>query len=223
MTKRFRQNIIVGLVLCSLAALICLGILGVGRSGESSFDFAVMYAGGRAWLEGANPYNQNELNQVVARLKEFPLSTLDDSPFSYPPQSAAFFVTLGLFSFYYAKLGWLVLNLLSVAAIVAMTVYSINRRVQNNEDPVVNGVMVAFIIGNPLTTNVLWEGQTSLIVVAATMAAWVFGQQKKWWLAGLCLAIGSIKPQVCILVVVWFLLQRNWKILAVALGTMDTS
>lgn len=220
MTDLFRRNVLVGLLLCSLAALICFGILGVGRSGESSFDFAVMYAGGREWLEGGNPYNQNELNQIIAKLKGgFPQSNFDDAPFSYPPQSAAFFVTLALSGFSYAKIVWLVLNLLSVAAIVAMTIYTINRHAQKREDLVVSGVMAAFIIGNPLTTNVVWEGQTSLIVFAATMAAWIFGQQQKWLLAGICLAIASIKPQMSLLVVIWFLLERNWKILAVALGT----
>lgn len=211
MTKLFRQNFVVGLVLISLASLVCFGILGVGRSGESGFDFTVMYAGGRAWLEGLNPYNQNDLNKISA--------SIDDAPFSYPPPSAVFFVSLALLSYPAAKIGWLVLNLLSVAAIVAMTFYSMNQHTKKNGDEIGSGIMTAFIIGNPITTNVVWQGQTSLIAFAATMAAWFFSQQKKWILAGMCLGLASLKPNICVLVVIWFLLERSWKILAVALGT----
>jgi hypothetical protein len=38
-------------------------------------------------------------------------------------------------------------------------------------------------------------------------------------MAGICLGIASFKPQLCLLLGIWFLLERNWKILAVAFAT----
>jgi hypothetical protein len=51
------------------------------------------------------------------------------------------------------------------------------------------------------------------------MAAWFFSQRQKFVLAGICLGIASFKPQLCLLLGFWFLLERNWKILAVAFAT----
>ena len=80
--------------------------------------------------------------------------------------------------------------------------------------------MAAIIIGNPFTTHVVWMGQTSLMAFAATMAAWFFSQRQKFVWAGICLGIASFKPQLCLLLGIWFLLERNWKILAVAFATV---
>jgi Glycosyltransferase family 87 len=60
-------------------------------------------------------------------------------------------------------------------------------------------------------------GQTSLIAFAATMGAWFFSERQKWLLAGICLGLASFKPQMCVLLGFWFLLERNWKLLAVSL------
>lgn len=209
------RNIIAVVLLSSLASLICFGILGFGRGGESSYDTSTMYAAGRCWLDGRNPYNYDELSQSVAEVKGIPKITF----FAYPPQSAALFITLALFSYPFAKIALLLLNLFSIAAIVAMTIYSINRYAKKNQVKVASWLIVAFIIGNPFTTTVVWMGQTSLITCAATMAAWLFSRHQKWVVAGICLGLASFKPQICVLFVVWFLLERNWKTLAVAIAT----
>jgi hypothetical protein len=62
-------------------------------------------------------------------------------------------------------------------------------------------------------------GQISLMAFSATMAAWFFCQRQKIVLTGICLGIASFKPQLCLLLGIWFLLERNWKILAVAFAT----
>jgi hypothetical protein len=213
-----KQNIFTLLLLGSIAILLCLAVFGVGRNGGNGLDFSVMYAGGRAWLTGVNPYNQNELNQVMAGIKGLPKGALD-SPFSYPPPTAAFFVPLALFSFPIANVFWILLNLLSVAAIVTLSIYVLNQHTKGREYKVRNGIIAAFIIANPLTTNVVWQGQTSLVVFAATMGAWFFSRQNKWILAGICLGVATCKPQLCILVFVWFLLERSWKIIGISLIT----
>ena len=218
MTESFKRNFGLGLLAVSILSLICFGIVGIGRQGQLNADGGVLYAAGRAWLMGLNAYNHDMLTKSVVAIKE--IDTLQDAGFFYPPQSAALCMFVGLFDYSVAKFVWLGLNLLSIAAIIAMTVRTINEHQNNHQNQLGILVMSAMIIGNPFTAHVVWMGQTSLIAFAATMAAWFFSQQQKFVLAGICLGIASFKPQLCLLLGIWFLLERNWKILAVAFATV---
>jgi len=219
MKESFKRNFCYGLVALSTLSLILFGILGIGRGdSQLNFDGAVLYAAGRAWLMGLNPYNHDFLTQSVAGIKD--IGSLETAGFFYPPQSAALCMFAGLFDYSVAKFIWLGLNLLSIAAIIFMTVRTVNQHQNNSENQLGGWIMAAMIIGNPFTTHVVWMGQTSLMAFAATMAAWFFSQRQKFVLAGICLGIASFKPQICLLLGIWFLLERNWKILAVAFATV---
>ncbi len=218
MTESFKRNFGLGLLAVSILSLICFGIIGIGREGQLNADGGVLYAAGRAWLKGLNAYNHDMLTQSVVAIKE--IGNLKDAAFFYPPQSAAFCMFVGLFDYSVAKFVWLGLNLLSMAAIVFMTVSTINQHQNNHKNQLGSLVMAAMIIGNPFTAHVVWMGQTSLMAFAGTMAAWYFSQRQKFVLAGICLGIASFKPQLCLLLGIWFLLERNWKILAVAFATV---
>ena len=218
MKESFKRNFCYGLVALSTLSLILFAIIGIGR-GESrlNFDGAVLYAAGRAWLMGLNAYNHDFLVQSVAEIKE--IDTLETAAFFYPPHSAPLCMFAGLFAYSVAKYIWLGLNLLSIAAIIFMTVRTVNQHQNNSENQLGGWIMAAIIIGNPFTAHTVWMGQTSLMAFAATMAAWFFSQRQKFVLAGICLGIASFKPQLCLLLGLWFLLERNWKILAVAFAT----
>jgi uncharacterized membrane protein YfbV (UPF0208 family) len=218
MTESFKRNFGLGLLAVSILSLICFGIIGIDREGQLNADGGVLYAAGRAWLKGLNAYNHDMLTQSVVAIKE--IGNLKDAAFFYPPQSAAFCMFVGLFDYSVAKFVWLGLNLLSIAAIVFMTVSTINQHQNNHKNQLGSLVMAAMVIGNPFTTHVVWMGQTSLMAFAGTMAAWYFSQRQKFVLAGICLGIASFKPQLCLLLGIWFLLERNWKILAVAFVTV---
>ncbi len=218
MKESLKRNFCYGLVALSTLSLILFGILGIGRGErELNIDGAVLYAAGRAWLRGLNPYNHDFLVQSVAGIKE--IDSLETAGFFYPPQSAPLCMFVGLFDYSVAKFIWLGLNLLSIAAIIFMTLRTVNQHQNNSENQLGGWIVAAMIIGNPFTTRVVWLGQTSLIAFSATMAAWFFSQRQKFVWAGICLGIASFKPQLCLLLGIWFLLERNWKILAVAFAT----
>jgi hypothetical protein len=233
MSPNTQRTLAVLLVVAGAASLVASGVLGVGREPGSSggMDFNVMYAAGRTWRQGGNPYDQKQLaphlaeasgGRDPARAAE-PIEAEFDAPFSYPPQSAALFVPLAFLSVPAAKAAWLVLNVLSAVAVAVMTVLEIRRRTAapspadgrrgGEWDVLGAGVLTAYILGSPLTTNVLWLGQTSLVVFAATMAGWVFSRNGRWLLAGVCMGLATVKPQICLLVFVWLLLERQWKVL----------
>jgi hypothetical protein len=79
--------------------------------------------------------------------------------------------------------------------------------------------MSAVIIGNPFTSQVVWWGQTSLLAFSATLGAWYFYIRQRRVLAGVCLGVAALKPQLCVLVIVWLALEREFKALVVAAAT----
>ena len=158
MKESFKRNFCYGLVALSTLSLILFAIIGIGR-GESrlNFDGAVLYAAGRAWLRGLNPYNHDFLVQSVAGIKE--IDSLETAAFFYPPQSAALCMLVGLLDYSVAKFIWLGLNLLSIAAIIFMTVRTISQHQNNSKNQLGGWMMAAIIIGNPFTAHVVWMGQ----------------------------------------------------------------
>ena len=213
MTHVQRWEISVVLLVASAASLISFGLVGIGRGNDFGFDFRVMHLGGLTWLEGRNPYDEKQLDQTyhdyINRPGELGPKSFFDPPFSYPPQSAALFLPCSLLSLSTATYAWWFLNSLALAGVIAMTLASLKLTPGGLSDPLRWSVPVAFMVGNPLTTNIFWQGQTTLICFAASMGGWFFGRRRDWMLAGLCLAVASIKPQLCLFIVLWLLLETR--------------
>jgi hypothetical protein len=216
---RLRLAAQISLLLVALASLVAFGIFGVGRDGSLNFDGRVLYAAGRAWLTGLNPYDHGE---IVRGVSGVPGMDLSQAQFLYPPQSGAFCVLLGLFPYAGARVVWLLFNLGAVAAIVAGTVTLVRDRdfARDDHDRWAPFVMATVVIASPFTAHVVWMGQTTLIAFAATLGAWMFARNGRWALAGVWLGVATFKPQVSILVVMWFVLKRDWKVLGTALLTL---
>ncbi|MGV0028500.1 glycosyltransferase family 87 protein [Phormidesmis priestleyi] len=217
MTRLSKQFFLVGLVLFSVLSLVSFGILGVGREGTSNSDGMVLYAAGRAWLSGANPYHHSDLVQSSIA---YTGSNLEGLVFFYPPQSSLICMLQGMLDYSQAKLLWLLTNLLSVSAIVATTVFTIRRLALSQMGRTGAWVISAIAVGNPFTTHVVWMGQTSLLACATMMGAWFFSRQDRWLWSGLCLGLATFKPQICVLLVLWFLLEKQWRILLTAGATI---
>jgi hypothetical protein len=60
-------------------------------------------------------------------------------------------------------------------------------------------------------------GQVSIVVAAFIALAWWGLRTERWQLAGICLALATIKPQVTFLIVptmlIWSLYQRRWRVI----------
>jgi hypothetical protein len=201
------------IITISLAFLISTSLFALGRDGPLGFDFAVMYAGGKAWLAGLNPYEQNELNSVVPSIPNFPYSTLNDAPFSYPPLSSALFIPLALLDYPLANFVWFCLNLVAIGLIIWVLFYTVDIYYPGKDARIDKLILAAYVIGSPLTSNVVHPGQTTLIVFSMVMATWLLHQKQRFILAGICLGMSAFKPQISVLLFVWFIFQRNWRIL----------
>jgi hypothetical protein len=60
-------------------------------------------------------------------------------------------------------------------------------------------VAAALVVVMPFAAHVSWMGQTSLIGLAAAVAAWHFARTGVAWASGLFLAVAAIKPQMLLL------------------------
>jgi hypothetical protein len=162
------------IALASLVSMVAFGIVGVGRVGVSNGDGAVLFAAGRAWLAGLNPYVHENLVRSVAGLN----ISLQDVFFFYPPQAAALCLPLAIFDYPAAKLIWLLINLVSIALISFMLIQINSRHAFGGRNKLDGWVISAITMGNPFTAHVLWLGQTSLFAFAATLGAWFYSREK---------------------------------------------
>jgi hypothetical protein len=177
------------------------GYIGIGRSSEFAFDYKVLHDAGRSWLSGSSPY-----------------ITDPDWPFAYPPHSAFIFVPLSLLTFESARIGMSVVIVAAIASIALMTCRTIARETGGYCETKCL-LMTAFIIANPFTLHNVWMGQTTLLVLASMMGAWTFSRDNRWVLSGVCLGFAGIKPHLSLLLFAWFLLERNWRVLAASAVT----
>jgi hypothetical protein len=140
-----------------------------------------------------------------------------DTPsyFPYPPYAAFLLVPLAWLGIEAAAFAWLLANLAALALIVWLTLERIREHAKTESAQAERLVAAALIIANPFTIRTVWLGQTSLIVLAAIMAAWELMRRRKPVAAGICLAVAAIKPQAAALVAIWWLLERRW----LAVGT----
>ncbi len=206
-----------GLLLVSVIALLCCGIAGMGRSVafEFNFDGIAFYVSGHAWLEGLNPYNFAELEQCAKLLH----LVVSDRPLLYPPPSAALFIPLALLPYPVAALVQLFVNLVSLGWIAYLSALWIRERATTPLGQFGQWVVPAIALGSPFARWGVWLGQTSFPAFAVTLAAWTLSRREQWFWSGICLGVATFKPQVCILVVLWFLLEQRWKTLSIAFIT----
>ena len=203
----------VALVVAAIGALLTFGVVGIGREGTLNFDGRVMYAAGRAWLAGLNPYDHDHLARAVAGLPNMDLTLAE---FLYPPQAGALCVVIGALPHAAGRVVWLLFNLAAIAAIARGSIVLLERGSNGDRDRLGPWVLAAVVIGNPFTAHVVWMGQTSLLAFASTMWAWIFARSRRHVLAGLCLGLAVFKPQLSFLVVLWLLVDRDWRTLAIA-------
>ncbi len=197
-SKRTEAVLAVLGVIGALIFLSLFGILGLFRSGSLGFDFVVFHDAGVLFLEGVNPWS----------------ASIDTgAPFSYPPHLGSFVALYGLLSF---KAGLTIHTLLNLVSIFSIA-YLANRWFIGirsfREMSLVQGVCLAFIIGNPFVAHSVYEGQWSLPAAAALFWSWHFLHNKCWVLSGIFLGLATIKPQVSLLYIVWLLLTLNIRVL----------
>lgn len=198
-----------------LLALWLFGIHGTGRAGGywdgANIDMRYLYSAGRDWLQGVTPHDPQAF---VARASE--LHGREMMTFAYPPHAAPLCVALALLSWPQAMVMMSALNVLGMLGL-AWTVYQMTKSEEGGSLPAWLAFFVtAATVGNPFASHVLWMGQTSILAGCAIALSLLFKQRGQWILAGMALAVASMKPQLALAPVVYFVFARQWKALQAA-------
>lgn len=206
-------------VAAALLALAATGVLGVGRAGglaASNFDMRYLYVAGEMWSAGESPYDGAAFTRIALERFE-----LDAGAFAYPPQIAPLALLLAALPFQAAQVLMTLLNLaaLGALAVVALRLAPRTGEASSRSSRAMSAVALAMLVGNPFASHVVWMGQTSLLAAAAAFGAWRAARGGRDALAGALLGLSTIKPQLVALLVLWFVLERRWRALAIGAAT----
>lgn len=210
----------VALLLCACAAMLRFGIINAGHSGgftQTNFDTKYLYVAGLSWLNGLNAYDPQVVSQLSAGFIRG-----EDGGFFYPPQIAPLCLLLAAFPWAKAQVVMTLLNVFCAGVVAFFCVRLVKRtEVKILKDPSLNPwwFIPAIVIGNPFTIHTIRMGQTTLIIAAALVSGWYYARRGQWLIAGILIAISTIKPQLSLLIILWLLLERRWRLLGIAAGT----
>jgi glycosyl transferase family 87 len=196
-----------------LSALIAFGMLGVARFGLWAMDFRVFHAAGRTWLAGESPYDRAALDEHFPREEQYLPA------FASPPAAAPLYMGLALMSEAAA------MRLLDILGLVAVGLLGwIAARMAR--EPIVPGLapasprvflyFPALFAFSTFTIQTVWLGQVSLITATTLQAVWYCDRKQRPVAGGICLALASIKPQIMMLTLLWFLLEKRWRMILIS-------
>jgi hypothetical protein len=210
--SRIYQNFGVRCV-CLLGACVLVVIVSIIGFNQH-FDTKYLYVAGLSWWEGSNAYDPDVASHLGANQSL--------GSFFYPPQIAPLCLLLGAFPWTQAKVVMTLVNGVSAGILAYFSVLLVKQpQVKQLRVPGSGSVwfIPTIVLANPFTLNVIVLGQTTLIVAAALVGGWYYAYRDKWVLSGILIAVSTIKPQLSLLVILWFLLERRWRVLAVAAVT----
>ncbi len=215
-TGQFRNKKIYQLVIWALLIISVLGLIYLAPNlmkpeNISGDDFLHFWAAGYLNLHGKNPFDPTAIEKL--RIQEGSNPALSVTPIVLnPPWVMAILMVFGLISFPISRMIWLLLYIIFilVSALILWRIYSGQPK---------RGwlALLAVFIFSP-TTSVLEKGQLTVLILLGVVGFLYFVVTKpNDWLAGACLALVSMKPQIVILfwfaLLLWILQQRRWLIL----------
>jgi hypothetical protein len=199
-------------ILAAYAALL----LGHGASPETldprTSDFLQYFSAGRMVLDGhpADMYRWGPMLHMEHRLAfPYALPVHTFQPWLiYPPFTALIFAPLAALPFDVARLLWFLLS----AVALSFALYLISRiaSLSPRADLILR---VATFISLPLVQT-LREGQVTVFLLLALLAAYILTLQGRAIPAGLCLAVFTVKPQYAIPIVLVLAIRRYYAVLA---------
>ncbi|MEL6681928.1 MAG: glycosyltransferase family 87 protein [Pseudomonadota bacterium] len=178
---------------------VAFGFLGMFRSGNFGFDFEVFYTAGQRMLSGEDPWR----------------AAIGEAAFSYPPNISSILLLFGALPFNIALALQSVASTLAIASLVVLANQSFLRIETFRDLTPTKSLCVAAIIASPFGAHIFFMGQFSLITTAFALWAWQLSRGSHVIWAGIFLGLASIKPQICFLLVVWFLLEGKFRIVLI--------
>ncbi len=189
-----------------LAALLIAITCFYGNLARESYtdDFRAFYVAAEATAAHLDPYvNHVNLDERFADA----LWLRPDSRFIYPPTALFFFLPLAHVPYNLAKTAFGLLMALTMVAILA----ELHRRY-----PRQTLVLLALFISLPMFMHVD-NGQIDCLILGLVLVAFYLPEG---WRGGVCLGIAIAIKVSPVLLLVWFVSQRRWRLLAWCAATV---
>jgi hypothetical protein len=176
-----------------------------------SDDFMRFWASGRLNIQSGNPYDPLRIEQIQIEAGSLASGLSANSIMLNPPWAVALFMPFGLLNYPISRLIWLLTStsLILISSLLLWRIYAGCPKQRWL------ALLVVFIFAP--TISVLEKGQiTSLLLLGIVGFLYFTVMDRNDWLAGISLALVSIKPQVAFLfwigLLFWVIQQRRWLI-----------
>jgi hypothetical protein len=171
-------------------------------------DFIQFYALAHVAYEGSYPTVADTELMHRRQAELIPASSATYFMPVYPPTAALFFAPLRLFSYSLAFTLWSVTTVLGYVVIV-WTLW------RYGQDAIPDGrfVTLAALAFHPVWMLIL-HGQSTMLPLMGFFLSWLALEHRRQFLAGLALALVTVKPQFGIVIAATVLLGGPWRMLA---------
>ncbi len=177
-----------------------------------SDDFVQFWAGGKLNLQQQNPYDPQSIEQLKDEVAGGIANQNVVSIMLNPPWSIPFAMPFGVLDYATSRVLWLIVSttLVLISGIMLWRVYS------GKPKQGWLGLLVAFIFAP--TISMLEKGQVTGILLLGISGFLYFTVTKRNdWLAGIFVALVTIKPQLVILfwlaLLFWIIRQHRWRLI----------
>jgi len=190
-------------------------------------DFAHFYAAARALRMGIGPgiYSATQL-LAIDRLPGGCAGTELQIPYINPPLLAILFQPLTTLPCVEAFRVWRLISLAIWAGVTLLLAWQVWQRcAQRGATAAMRTIAAAFIIALSVFSypilDGLWLGQVHLLIMGGLVLAWWLRERDRPFVAGLILAVITVIKLLPAVLIVYFLLRRDWRVLAgAAVGIM---
>ena len=209
--KKVYHLVVWVLLFVSVVVLIRLAPILIKPQNLRSDDFFHMWAAGNLNLHGENPFDPRIIEQLRIQNGSIPSEELT-TVVLYPPWSISLLLPFGFLEYPISRLIWLIFSiaLFLLSALLLWRIYSGNPKLQ--------WVAILLIFIFSPTISALEKGQITPIVMIGIIGFVYFSTYRQNdWLAGVSLALASVKPQVALIfwmaVLFWVIYKRRWQII----------
>ena len=185
-------------------------------------DFLSRWEGARSfWIDGLNPYGEQASLNIQMKIFGRPVQDGEDPGyFAYPFYTVVLIWPLVYMDYAWASALWMVL----LAACLIVSLFLLFDLFRWKPSPLVTALLTLFALFFYFSARGLLLGQPGLLVCfLEILAIWAIFRSRDR-LAGVALAISTLKPQMGFLIVPFFLLwslsYRRWQFLVAFVLTM---
>ncbi|HYL72380.1 MAG TPA: glycosyltransferase family 87 protein, partial [Candidatus Dormibacteraeota bacterium] len=177
-----------------------------GLSPSGHHDFFALYSAGALVRTGhaGSLYSAADLTALERQIYPHPTGYAGYMPFLNPPAAAALLAPLSALPFATARLLWLFVSIaLAVVCALVLT---------NGRDVRIRLLGLAVVLLTFPAFQTFTEGQWSFLILLGCLGALAAARREREWLAGALLVVLWLKPPLLVLVLLWLVLTKKWRI-----------